>query len=286
MRLINFIIINIFFTAVYAQEFPILSENSLPGIEKIKTGHFDRDELWGYINGGADLYFEYGFTGVTVQEISIDGSNFKADLYLMNSPLAAYGIFSVSRFRCQQSNLLNHHDCVTPYQYIAAKANYFISIANQTGSEQDQEISKKLARLYLDKIDEHWVRAPEIFSHHFFNADKENLKYITGPLGMQNGFVRWDGLFSGSGNYEAWIMPANYENHKINIGLIRFQDPVVFEKLTRKNDVIMLDPENISLNDGTKYYAVSVEDGIVFIEGDLTEEILSELKNLLQVSVF
>ncbi|HHN47950.1 MAG TPA: hypothetical protein ENN08_03305, partial [Bacteroidales bacterium] len=90
MRLAKLIILSILFSAIRAQETPKLHEVSLSGIKKITTRHFDYDGLWGYINGGADIYFEYGFEHVTAQNIRINGSDFKMDIYRMRTPEAAY----------------------------------------------------------------------------------------------------------------------------------------------------------------------------------------------------
>jgi len=280
MKLIKFIIVNIFFTAINAQETPILTDNSLPGIEKITTRHFDYDGLWGYINGGADLYFEYGFKGVTVQDIKINGSDFKVDIYHMKSPEAAYGIYSVSRFRCLHSNLLNKNDCATGYQYIAAKGNYFLSIANNTGSELDQEKSLKIAGKYLDQIDEGGLQIPSIFSHSMFDQSIDNMKLIFGPLGMQNGFAHWDGLFGGFNDYEAWVIPMEVNDARFNIGFIKFENEEIRDGFITGNDIAVPDPADIKPSEEVKRFVFTMKDGILFYDGKLPEKLLFPLKEM------
>lgn len=280
MRLIKLIILNIFFITCYAQETPMLNENSLPGIEKITTRHFDYDGLWGYINGGADLYFEYGFKSVTVQDFKINGSDFMVDIYHMKSPEAAYGIYSVSRFRCLHSNLLNQHDCATPYQYIAAKGNHFLSIANNTGSEVDQEVGLRIARKYLDQMDEGSLQIPEIFSHSMFNQGIDNMKLIFGPLGMQNGFVHWDGLFANFINYEAWVMPAEVNDTRFNIGFIKFENEEIRDHFITGNDIAVLDPADLETSEEVKRFAFIMPDGMLFYDGKLPEKLLLPLREM------
>lgn len=282
MRLIKLIIIHIFlfFTAINAQETPMLNENSLPGIEKITTRHFDYDGLWGYINGGADLYFEYGFKSVTVQDFKINGSDFKVDIYHMKSPEAAYGIYSVSRFRCLHSNLLNQHDCVTPYQYIAAKGKYFLSIANNTGSEVDQEVGLRVAGKYLDQIEEGGLQTPEIFRHSMFDQGIDNMKLIFGPLGMQNGFVHWDGLFAGFSDYEAWVMPAEVSDIRFNIGFIKFENEEIRNRFISGNDISVPDPHDLEPSEEVKRFAFIMQDGMLLYDGKLPEKLILPLKEM------
>lgn len=280
MKLAIFIILSAFFTASYAQEIPILTDNSIPGIEKITTRNFDYDGLWGYINGGADLYFEYGFKSVTVQDIRINGSDFKVDIYCMESPEAAYGIYSVSRFRCLYSNLLNENDCVTPYQYIAAKGNYFLSIANNTGSEPDQEKSLKIARKYLDQVDEARLQVPEIFSHSLFDQGLDYMKLILGPLGMQNGFVRWDGLFAEFSDYEVWVMPVEVNDTRFNIGFIKYENEEFRDRFITGNDIAVLDPADLEPSEKVKRFAFIMQDGMLLYDGKLPEKLLRPLREM------
>lgn len=53
------------------------------------------DNLYLYINGGAEIYHEYGFSRVTLTEYkSEDGSSIAAEIYKMKTPESAFGIYS------------------------------------------------------------------------------------------------------------------------------------------------------------------------------------------------
>jgi len=83
----------------FAQEetsFPILSESDIEGGVITRTGYYDGEALWGLINGGADLYLEYGFNKLLLQLIEWKGYKFRIEIYRMKSPEAAVGIFSVA----------------------------------------------------------------------------------------------------------------------------------------------------------------------------------------------
>ncbi len=59
---------------------------------------FAGEELYAYIDGGAEIYQEYGFRRVIVQDYrNITGKSVSLEIFEMETPEAAYGIFSFKR---------------------------------------------------------------------------------------------------------------------------------------------------------------------------------------------
>ena len=62
---------------------------------KSKPDVYIGDDLFLYINGGADIYHEYGFSEVMSGEYEKTGiGRISVEVYTMNSPVSAFGIFS------------------------------------------------------------------------------------------------------------------------------------------------------------------------------------------------
>lgn len=60
--------------------------------------YYKGDDLFFLINGGAELYFEYGFNDVvSVNYLNQDSSQIKVELFRMENQNGAYGIFSFKR---------------------------------------------------------------------------------------------------------------------------------------------------------------------------------------------
>jgi len=79
-------------------------ETFLPSDEEIspwrKNGPpaiFRKDRLFEYINGGAEIYFEYGFHQAVTQEYVRDDNSITVEIYEMNYSDAAFGIYSTQR---------------------------------------------------------------------------------------------------------------------------------------------------------------------------------------------
>ena len=264
-----------------SQQTVSISEQAFPGIESISARQFGHDGLWGYINGGADLYLEYGFEHLTVQEIRVENAVYKADIYRMSSPEAAFGIFSVYRFRCRESNQLNIPDCITPYQYLAAKGNYYISVSNPSGSENDMAICRKIATNLLDQIENIEIQRPGIFSSGFFVEDINNLKLMVGPLGLQNGFLQWDKMFSGFQDYALWVLPFQLNGVRSTMGHLKFHDQKMRTQFIEKNQVKICDPAMMTPDETTGLYGFLQNDTLLLFEGILSEPITEMLRGLI-----
>jgi hypothetical protein len=197
----------------------VLSE--LPGIEISKTRTFTAESLYGYMNGGAELYLEYGFDTLVVTEVASGGNDIKIESYRMKDDEAAFGIFSVSRFRCNGGPKLTDHQCRSAYQLQLCKGRYYISIINDTGTDAEQKTANEIA-VYMTR----YITDPPFDPVNFFEGrlDDETMKsavLIRGPLGIYNGIpVLIDALGDVTG-YSALIIRQDQKT----VGSLRFDTP-------------------------------------------------------------
>ncbi|MBK7731720.1 MAG: hypothetical protein IPI37_02865 [Bacteroidales bacterium] len=157
------------------------------GIESARSRVFTETSLYGYINGGAELYLEYGFDTLLVTELVIEGSDIKAEVYRMKDHEAAFGIFSVSRFRCNGGARLTEHLCRSAYQLQFCKGPYYVSIINDTGSDDDQKRSADLARLMIENIVEPSFDPRSFYKDVLDDDTMRGAVLVRGPLGVYNG---------------------------------------------------------------------------------------------------
>lgn len=96
-QIISAIFIAILSAQLSSAEHALLPDNLLSDwrgseVEEYLTG----EELYTYMNGGAELYLEYRFAGLTVREYSNpSGNSLSVEIYNFATPEDAYGIFSV-----------------------------------------------------------------------------------------------------------------------------------------------------------------------------------------------
>ena len=124
-----------------------LSAQETPEIRRERV--FTGEGLYGFMNGAADLFFEYGFKSLTNRDISYKGEDFTVDIYEMPDWNDAFGIYSMHVFRCQQADSLGAIDCASPYQLQAVVDNLYISIVYPSGSERAQQLAGELIPLLV-----------------------------------------------------------------------------------------------------------------------------------------
>jgi len=115
---------------------------------------YSGNQLYEYINGGADLYLEYGFDqAATLEYKGPDDAVIIVDIYRMASPRAAYGIFSVhSGMKYTPVLDVGTIGALTPYQFTFCKGEYFVAVqALEEGEEADRSLDY-FARLVDSRI--------------------------------------------------------------------------------------------------------------------------------------
>ena len=109
-----------------------------------KRGHYTGDELYGYINGGAEIFKEYGFKELFVSHYTSRSGGGKKELtmevYRMESPESAFGIFSVKRTGDEKvSEKIDGIHWVSQAQVNILKAEFYINIVGFETEEGDLE---------------------------------------------------------------------------------------------------------------------------------------------------
>jgi hypothetical protein len=73
---------------------PLPADGEVAGLRRDGAGELFRGaELYGHIDGGAELYLEFGFDELTVRRYAGDGSALEAELYRMSDADAALGVY-------------------------------------------------------------------------------------------------------------------------------------------------------------------------------------------------
>jgi len=257
-----------------------LTDNELNGGKTIRTRKYDGNSLWGYINGGADIYLEYGFRQVCVQEILYKSTGYKIEIFQMTDLESAYGIFSVSTFRCADVDPpLSRHYCETRYQVQFAKADHYVSITNETGDDDGMKYNRFLASLILSKAEERIYEFPALFQHELFQpAREQGIKLIKGELGLQNGFASWSGKFTFPGKYKIMLLPIVHEGGEINLAILEFpgyKERVTFCKINNLDLLEVGEMASRKSNVAEEYYYGYNKNCIIVLESFSPKDVTS-----------
>jgi hypothetical protein len=148
------------------------------------------DDLYQMINGGAVIYHEYGFVqALTAEYEESGGKSIKLEIYEMESPAAAYGIYTFKIGAEGEALAIGREGLLEDYYLNFWKGSLLVTVIGRDQEEETlrgvvafakavgvriQEAGERpeLARLLL--------REPLAFSHP---------KYVRGPLGVMNSYI-------------------------------------------------------------------------------------------------
>lgn len=202
-------------SAQIPEDFPSIDKMDLPEAKFSQTKVFNGASLFGYIDGGAELYLEYGFSMVTITEIKYLDNTYKTEIYKMNGPEEAFGIFSVSRFRCKSAPDFAEFTCQTKYLLQICRGQYFISIINSTGTLRDSIASVIIGRTISGKIKGEDVDLTKYFPGTKKEVLRSGALLAKGHLGIVNGSPDLEDFFNGLTDYTAVI----FKDARTNISL-------------------------------------------------------------------
>jgi hypothetical protein len=231
--LLNLIICLIWVPVCHSQipeGFPFITETDLPEAQFSKPRVFSGTSLFGYIDGGAELYLEYGFSGAVVAEVSFQGGKYKTEVYKMNGLEEAFGIFSVSKYRCLSMPPLAIFACQTKYQLQLCKGPYYVSIINGKGSKSDSSAMLHLGRIIAGKIKEPDPDLSGYLPGIPVDSLRTNCFLAKGRLGIVNGTPDLEDFFSGISGFTAVVF-SNDEKLRLSVDFRNDESFIEFLKL-------------------------------------------------------
>lgn len=165
--------------------FPLLlAGQSLSDVTVDRERVFTGAGLYGFMNGGSDLYLEYGFDKLTTRDVKYKDESYTIDIYEMSSPENAFGIYSLHTFKCMRADTLNFFNCLSKYQYQTAIDKNYISIVFQSGSQKARKNVDELLSLYVDITNVKRIEIPSMIIN--MPPYSSSVKYLVGNLSLSN----------------------------------------------------------------------------------------------------
>jgi len=250
----HFIIYILIFTAFVAngQEIPQLTENETGSLTIVRNQIFDGESLWGYMNGGADIYLEYGFEVLRVEEFIVDNETIKLELFKMAGPVSAFGIYSIKTYKCSQSKVLLSSDCLNPYQYQLLYGDYYLQIINESGSEKAAKLMKEIAGKITSKIEMKELQLPAVYLTDSLKLPLSEIKMVKGYLGIQNKLIEMAGYFDDIENYQVYFAKNTEKGENVKYYEVISGDEAVMKKFSDNHNgslftIIMKEGQRIVL---------------------------------------
>jgi hypothetical protein len=206
--------------------FPVIDNSDLPDAKFLPSRYFTGESLYGYMNGSAELYREYGITDALITEFDLSSGHYKCEVFKMIGPEEAFGIFSISKFRCPGMPDLADYTCQTKYHLQICKGSYYIRIINKSGTSADSVISLKTGKILAGKIKEPSAELSSFIPDIKPDDLKRNAVLVKGKLGLMNGATDWEDYLKDISGYCTLI----FTTREKSIISVRFSNPEDFRQ--------------------------------------------------------
>jgi hypothetical protein len=153
---------------------------------------FTRADLYGYIDGGAELFLELGFDQLTLQKYRNGASEFAVEIYRMTDPVAATGIYLMKCGKETRDSAFKARHTLNRHQLMFVRDRYYVTINNLSGADRMAPALLTFAdlvagRLPADRIPAELERLPAPG----LVAGSERL--LRGPFSLQSLYTLGDG---------------------------------------------------------------------------------------------
>lgn len=186
---------------------------------------FVGEDLYELINGGAVIYYEYGFRQVITQEyINKDGKSINLEIYEMTNTASAYGIYSFKISGNGEEIAVGTDALIEDYYLNFWKGNFLVTL---TAYDSDQETLNGLltiAETVDTKIEKEGEKPPLTDLLLKENLKSSGVKYLKGNLALSNNyefdskniFGLKEGVIGDYSNYKIFLFKYDDENESLN----------------------------------------------------------------------
>jgi hypothetical protein len=220
--------------------------------------------LFGYIDGGAELYLEYGFSEAFVTEISLDNARYRTEIFRMTGPEEAFGIFSVSRYKCTGTLPAAIFSCLSKYQLQFCKGSWYVSVTGRTTAVPDSTALSRIAGIISGKIREPDVDLSPFLPAEWSVQDPGGMILVKGRLGIVNGYPDLEDYFKNLSGYTALIL----DNKNDILVSVRFTDDQSFSEFLKLHgwEDLKIPGTGIKMNSGETIRLISQNHLLISIQ--------------------
>ncbi len=116
---------------------------------------YQGDDLFMFINGGAELYHQYGFVRVISQDYERGDDSIVCNIYQMEDPEAAFGIFSYSRNPDRTAVSVGDGGYASSLQLAFWQDRYYVVVESFVPGEELEKVRMSFAKYISDNIGDH-----------------------------------------------------------------------------------------------------------------------------------
>lgn len=198
------------------------SSADVPGITEGGRPHIYKGmKLFDYMNGGAELYYEYNFEQACVQRYQTPPGEVTAEIYQMDLPTNAYGIYT---FDSKGEHPSIGQDATYDRGLLGFwKGRYFVRVFSE--NEELKETILVLGRAIAQKIAEEGERPNIVATIPSLWVEGDSLLYFRGQIALNNSyFLSHQNVLSLGEGSEGITLQYKPETQPLRVIMVRYPE--------------------------------------------------------------
>lgn len=188
-----------------ARAFPGWKPDGAPDI-------YTQADLYGYMDGGAELFFEFGFQDLTVQKYLKGQDELTLEAYRMGDAEGALGIYLIRAGKETAVKGVEGRSTGDRYQFSACRGNFFFQVNNFKGDVKRIPDMIRLMNVALATLAKDWPEPMDLLPKE--HRVPGSFLVLRGPLALQRLFTFGEGdILQMKGRAMAYA--ADYEDPKL-----------------------------------------------------------------------
>jgi len=152
-RVVAIVILALFPAACSASQGPLDQELSGGYIDTEESENYNGRTLYTYMNGGADLYLEYGFSRLSVRRYARGRERFLVELYEMKDRDSAFALYSCNRRPGTDAELVPGCSAgITDAEIQLARGSHYLVCRNEDPTSRNRPRLVELARQITERL--------------------------------------------------------------------------------------------------------------------------------------
>jgi hypothetical protein len=163
-------------------------DHELAGWKRVRSiQHFIGEALYEYIDGGAEIYHEYGFGEVAVQDyVNEAEKSVSVEIFLMSSPASAYGMYTFKTDAKGKRMAIGTEAKLADYYLNFWKGPYIVTLTGFDETEETRQGLLAIAHKVASRLEGNGERPGIVSLLPEEGLMALSLKYFTGILGLRN----------------------------------------------------------------------------------------------------
>jgi hypothetical protein len=179
--------------ALAAGQTVVPADNAVPGWKKSDPAKtFAQADLYGYIDGGAELFLEFGFEQLVVQKYKNGADEMAVEAYRMTDPVAAAGIYLMKAGRETPEPAFTERNTANKFQLTFQRNRYYVIVNNLAGKDALRPAVVQFASAVAAALPPA-VSVPELALLPRPGLVADSARLIRGPYGLQAVYTLGDG---------------------------------------------------------------------------------------------